>query len=97
MDVFPAYTFPYTIGYDWFEDLAQANTRVFIQRYYYLYHPEWNQHYVDKIIMGWRESLGRNRKLFTDYMKVWGIDICPAIYRNNNVTVYCNASLLAPR
>lgn len=93
-DVFFGYTFPFTIGYEQFTEMLQEDTRVFIKRNYYLQHPEWNQHYIDRIILGGRETLVGRRELIIDYMKIWGIDNWPVIYRNNNVVVYSNASLL---
>jgi hypothetical protein len=88
--------FPYIAGYDQYRDWLQRNSRVFIQRNYYLRHPEWNKYYTGRI-RGGPENVTPSRELISDYMHVWGIDNWPIIYRNNNVTVYSNASLVAEK
>jgi hypothetical protein len=94
-DVHYGYMFPFVAGYERYANLTQGKTRVFILRNYYLHHPEWDQYYMDRIIRGALYDVGTRRELITDYMKVWGIDSWPIIYRNNNITVYSNASLPA--
>jgi len=94
-DVHYGYIFPYIAGYDRYANWLREKSRVFIQRNYYLQHPEWDQYYVDRIIRGGRDDVGNRRELISDYMKVWGIDTWPIIYRNNHVTVYSNATLMA--
>jgi hypothetical protein len=86
---------PYVAGFDRFANLLQENSRVFIQRNYYLHHPEWNRYYIERIMIGSPENVTPGRDLISDYMHVWGIDNWPVIYRNNNVTVFSNASVPA--
>lgn len=96
-DVHYGYTFPFVVGFDRYANLFQGKSRVFILRNYYLHHPEWDQYYMDRIVRGsiFYDLGTTQRELITDYMKVWGIDNWPIIYKNNNVTVYSNASLPA--
>jgi hypothetical protein len=87
--------YPMIVGFDRYTNLLQENSRVFIQRDYYLRHPEWNKYHMNIIIMNWRDDVETSRELVSAYMKVWGIDNWPIIYRNNNVAAYSSASLPA--
>ena len=86
---------PYIAGLDEYTGMLQEDSRVFIQRNYYLHHPEWSQHYrVEFTVGGYLDPEARLiRVLITDYKKMWGIDGWPVIYSNENVTVYSNATI----
>jgi uncharacterized membrane protein len=94
-DGYYGFTFPYVIGFDRYENFFQGDSRVFIQRNYYLHHTEWDRYYIDRVITGRQEEAGDVREMISDYMRIWGIDDWPIIYRNNTVTVYSNAAMLA--
>jgi hypothetical protein len=94
-DVHYGYIFPFVVGHERYADMLQRKSRVFILRNYYLHNPEWNQYYIDRIIRSTASGVERRWHLITDYMEVWGIDNWPIIYKNNNATVYSNASLPA--
>jgi hypothetical protein len=94
-DLYYGSTFPFVAGYDRYADLSKGDSRVFIQRNYYLQHPEWDRYYVQMIINIGPVDENTERVMISDYMHVWGIDNWPVIYRNNEVTVYSDALLLA--
>jgi len=91
-DLYYGNIFPYVISYDEYTDMVQEDNGVFIQRNYYLHHPEWNQWYMGIIHKGGIGNYGRERVLISDYMKERGIDRCPLIYSNENVKVYAITS-----
>jgi hypothetical protein len=93
-DEYYVLTFPYVAGYDKYMDMMRGDSRVFIQRNYYLQHAEWNQYYTGSILEGGFWERASEPMLISDYMKEQGIDRWPIIYRNNNVTVYSNAGVL---
>ena len=93
-DTYYGLIWPYVAGYDEYMEMVQGDSRVFIQRNYYLHHPEWNPHYMAGIIKGGYEEMRRTRVLISGYMREQGIDRWPVIYINENVTVYSNAAVL---
>jgi hypothetical protein len=93
-DEYYALIFPYVVGYDKYMDMVQGDSRVFIQRNYYLQHAEWDQYYTARILEGGFWERASEPMLISDYMKEQGIDRWPIIYRNNNATVYSNAVVL---
>lgn len=94
-DAYFGRTFPYVVGFDRYEYLLQENSRVFIKRNYYLGHPEWDKYYVAGMMRAGPEVVYSSRDLISEYIYIWGIDDWPVIYRNNNVTIFSDASLLA--
>jgi len=87
-DLYYGNIFPYVIAYDKYMDMVQGDNEVFIQRNYYLRHPEWNQKYASSIHLGGIEKTVREAVLLLDYMKEQGIDKMPLIYTNGDVKVY---------
>ncbi len=87
-DIYYGYIFPYVIGYDEYVDMVQRNNGVFIQRNYYLHHPEWDDRYVTRIHHGGIGNYEPERVLISHYMKEYGIDKSPLIYNNGNVKTY---------
>ncbi|MFC2005291.1 hypothetical protein ACFLUY_03605, partial [Chloroflexota bacterium] len=51
-DNYYARVFPYIAGYDKYAEMLQRESRVFIKRNYYLNHPDWNNGYMDRILIG---------------------------------------------
>jgi len=97
-DLYYSVIIPYVAGYDEYMDMLEQDSRVFIQRNYYLHHPEWGEHYRAEFVVEGRqdpESM-RIRVLLSDYKRMWGIDMWPVIYSNENVIVYSSATVSPP-
>jgi hypothetical protein len=83
-DINYGWILPCVISDDEYMDMVQRDNGVFIQRNYYLRHPEWNQWYRERIYKGgisYEEMLMLIPVLISDYMKEHEIDIDPLIYR----------------
>ena len=92
-DVYYDYTFPYVFSYDEYQEMTGSESRVFIERNYYLHNPEWNQFYMVRIrleMAGYR-SEDSEKVLVPEYIEEQNINSWPLIYTNNNVQVYSNA------
>ncbi len=98
-DLYYGLIFPYVAGYDEYADMEQGDSRVFVQRNYFLHHPEWSQHYRAELIVGGFQDpeVRRVRVLLSDYKRMWGIDEWPVIYCNQNVIVYSSATVIPDR
>ena len=79
--------FVFEIGYDEYVEMISRDNRIFIQRNYYLHHPEWNSRYSSRLHVGIIGYLSKS-VVIADYVREQGIDRGPLIYSNPNVTVY---------
>jgi len=84
-DLYYGLIFPYVIGYDKYMEMTQGSNEIFVERNYYLRHPEWNEKYRERIIHSKDESA---YVLILDYMKEQGLDEWPLIYSNGNTKTY---------
>ncbi len=92
-DAFYAYAFPFLVNPDEYQEMTGSDSRVFIQRNYYLHSPEWNQYYMVRIrssMAGYRTE-DSTKVLVSEYIEKQKINSWPLIYTNNNVQVYSNA------
>lgn len=88
-DLYYRLTFPHVIGNDRYIEMVDRDNKVFIQRNYYLHHPEWNGRYRAQIHEGGSLSNYKlEEMLISDYIREQRIDKEPLIYTNGNVKVY---------
>lgn len=87
-DIYYGYILPDLIGYNKYEDMVQNNNSIFIQRNYYLQHPEWDEKYQIRIHEGGIGNYKPGAVTILDYIKEHGIDKGPLIYNNGNVKAY---------
>lgn len=87
-DLYYGLIFPYVMGYDKYMSKASESQAIFVQRNYYLRHPDWNMKYRGQLLR--EENAGYVQILA--YMKEHGLNRWPLAYANGNVNVYLVAS-----
>ena len=87
-DIYYGYIFPFLMGYNEYVDMIHRDNEIFIQRNYYLQHPEWDDLYETKLDLGGINNISSKQVLISDYIKKQGINNCPLVYDNGHVTVY---------
>lgn len=87
-DIYYGEIFPYIIGNDKYDAMLQNKNSIFLQRNYYLYHPEWDEKYKIEIHQGGKGNYKSGAVMILDYMKEQGINKMPIIYNNGKVKAY---------
>ncbi len=83
-DIYYGLIFPYVISYDEYMDMSQGGNEIFVERNYYLHHPEWNEKYTERIHEGGSHGNYKPEKVsILGYMRERSIDEGPLIYSSS--------------
>lgn len=88
-DIYFSIIFEYVLTYDKYNKMMQSNNNIFIQRNYYLNHPEWNENYKVRIVSGNQHTTIAEKTFILNFAKKeYMIDDKSMIYNNGNVKTY---------
>lgn len=87
-DHFYGRIFPYVIDPKAYSDMVEGDNTIFVQRNYYLHHPEWDEKYKTRIYKGGADNFKPEFTTILNYMKENGINNESLIYNNGNLKTY---------
>ena len=87
-DLYYGRIFPYVIDSKAYSDMVERDNTIFVQRDYYLHHPEWDKKYKTRIYKGGVDNFNPQFLNIFNYMKDNGINNESLIYNNGNIKTY---------
>ncbi len=92
-DTYYNYTFPILLSNDSYNKMIESGNQIFIQRNYFLHHPEWNQMYITSIRLSTAnyQFIESGMVSINEYVEDQNINRWSVVYVNNNVKVYSNS------